>query len=83
MGPSQEGLLSKLPLRIVVVLIACTTHLNLQTVQEDYLVFDGYALFADLGGLIGVLLGISSITLFDYLVKALFMLSSMGRAKGA
>ena len=50
--------------------------------REEYLVFDGYALFADLGGLTGVLLGISSITLFDYLITGLFALSRIGSSLG-
>ncbi len=36
-----------------------------QTVKEHYLVYDGYSLFADMGGLVGVLLGLSIVAAFD------------------
>ncbi len=36
----------------------------------DYLVYDGYALFADAGGLVGVLLGLSCLALFDHAAAA-------------
>ncbi len=33
------------------------------------MVYDGYSLFADTGGLVGVLLGMSCIAAFDYAVE--------------
>ncbi len=35
--------------------------------KEHYLVYDGYSLFADMGGLIGVLLGLSIVATFDFI----------------
>ncbi len=46
------------------------TFFCFQTVKFDYLVYDGYALFADAGGLMGVLLGLSCLALFDHAAAA-------------
>ncbi len=55
-----------------------------QVVREDYLVYDGYALFADTGGLVGVLLGMSCIAAFDYVVELVAVGSDlMGYKAGA
>jgi len=40
------------------------------TVKKEYLVYDGGNLFADLGGLMGILLGASMLTFYDVLVSS-------------
>ena len=44
--------------------------------REHYLVYDGYALFANMGGLVGVLLGLSVVDGFDFAFDAVVSAAS-------
>ncbi len=35
--------------------------------KEHYLVYDGYSLFVDMGGLVGIFLGLSVVAAFDFI----------------
>ncbi len=39
--------------------------------REEYVVYDGYAFFADMGGQVGILLGLSILSVFDEVIKTL------------
>ncbi len=50
--------------------------LSAQVLREHYLVYDGYALFANMGGLVGVLLGLSVVDGFDFAFDAVVSAAS-------
>ncbi len=46
-----------------------------QTRRDDYLVYDSYACFSDIGGQVGILLGLSFVAIVDKIVRGFAMVA--------